>query len=354
MLRRLLNHAGTHFDQLAGAALFYRSPASRSRSRTEGLGPEERIAALAQIAALYDRPEHDDPEGPFFARPAAMDPEVTPVRHIAGGTVSDLRWPSPFEPHDREIASRYLGQSENRRAAARVFLHDDRPRPTALLLHGYRAGQWSFEERAWPIAWLFEKGMDVALPVFPFHGVRGRKRGAPLAPGSDPRMTNEGFRQAVLDVRTLVHHLLTRGAPSVGLMGMSLGGYTAALTATIEPRLSFVVPMIPLASIAESARHTGRFVGTPAQQQRQLEGLEAVHRVVSPLARPARVAPERVLVLGAEGDRITPIAHARRLAEHFGAPLEVFAGGHILQFGRADAFRAAGKLLGRLRLFDER
>jgi pimeloyl-ACP methyl ester carboxylesterase len=59
-------------------------------------------------------------------------------------------------------------------------------------------------------------------------------------------------------------------------------------------------------------------------------------------------------VLGAEGDRITPIAHARRLAEHFGAPLEVFAGGHILQFGRADAFRAAGKLLGRLRLFDER
>lgn len=354
MLRTLLNQAGGRFDQLAGAAIFYRSPRSLARSRTEGLGAAERIAALAQIARVYDRPEHDDLDGPFFAQPGPMDPVVQPVRALAFGTVSDWRWPSPFVPHDPEIAERYLGQVENRLAGARVFLHGDRPRPTVLLLHGYRAGQWSFEERAWPIEWLFAKGMDVALPVFPFHAVRGRKKGAPLAPGSDPRMTNEGFRQAVLDTRTLVHHLLDRGAPSVGLMGMSLGGYTSALIATIEARLSFVVPMIPLASLAESARATGRFVGSAEEQQRQMEGLDAVHRVVSPLARPPRIARDRLLVLGAEADRITPLTHAQRLAAHFDAPLEVFAGGHILQFGRADAFRAAGKLLGRLGLFEGR
>ncbi len=354
MLRRLLNQAGGRFDQLAGAAIFYRSPGSLARSRTEGLGPKGRIAALDQIARVYDRPEHDDPDGAFFAQPGPMDPSVAPVRSIPGGSVADWRWPSPFVPHDQDIAGRYLDQIENRTAAARVFLHGDRPRPTAILLHGYRAGQWSFEERAWPIEWLFDKGMDVALPVFPFHAVRGRKRGAPLAPGSDPRMTNEGFRQAVLDTRTLVHHLLARGAPSVGLMGMSLGGYTAALIATIEARLHFAVPMIPLASLAESARNTGRFVGSPEEQRLQYEGLDAVHRVVSPLARPPRIDRDRLLVLGAEADRITPIAHAQKLADHFGAPLEVFAGGHILQFGRADAFRAAGKLLGRLGVFEGR
>jgi len=46
-----------------------------------------------------------------------------------------------------------------------------------------------------------------------------------------------------------------------------------------------------------------------------------------------------VLVLAAEGDRITPIAHAERLARHFDAKLVRFAGGHLLQFGRRDAFR---------------
>ena len=161
-----------------------------------------------------------------------------------------------------------------------------------LLLHGYRAGQWAVEERVWPVQWLFDKGLDVALPVFPFHAVRSRRRGAPLVPGSDPRMTNEGFRQAVLDVRTLAHHLLERGAPSVGVMGMSLGGYTAALTATVEDRLSFAVPIIPLSSIADTARDSGRLVGSIEEQRLQFEALEAAHRAVSPLSRPARLARE--------------------------------------------------------------
>jgi hypothetical protein len=48
------------------------------------------------------------------------------------------------------------------------------------------------------------------------------------------------------------------------------------------------------------------------------------------------------------------VDHARRLASHFNAPLELMTGGHLLQFGRADAFRAIGRMLGRLGLFEER
>jgi pimeloyl-ACP methyl ester carboxylesterase len=136
------------------------------------------------------------------------------------------------------------------------------------------------------------------------------------------------------------------------VMGMSLGGYTTSLLATVDDRLSFAVPMIPLASIAHLARSLGRFTGSPDEQRAQFEGLEAAHRAVSPLARPSRVDPARMLVLAAEGDRITPIEHARSLSQHFGAPLHVFPGGHILQFGRAEAFRAVGRLLGGLGLFE--
>jgi pimeloyl-ACP methyl ester carboxylesterase len=134
------------------------------------------------------------------------------------------------------------------------------------------------------------------------------------------------------------------------VMGMSLGGYTAALLATIEDRLSFAVPMIPLASIAHLVRRMGRLTGNADEQRAQFEGLEAAHRAVSPLARAPRVGAERMLVVAAEGDRITPIDHARWLAQHFGAPLHVFHGGHILQFGRAEAFRAVGRMLSRLGL----
>jgi pimeloyl-ACP methyl ester carboxylesterase len=135
---------------------------------------------------------------------------------------------------------------------------------------------------------------------------------------------------------------------------MSLGGYTSALLATVEPELAFSVPIIPLASIADFARAGGRLVGTEEQQLEQHAALEAAYRVVSPLGRPSRIDAERILVLGAEADRITPLAHARRLAAHFDARMEIFPGGHLLQFGRAEAFRAVARLLGRLGLLSPR
>lgn len=355
MIRRALNRAASHVDVVVGKAIFHRSAASRARSSSESLGHDDRMIALAEMAAIYDVPAHYDPDGPFFPPPSPITPRKTFVRSIAGGEVSDWTWPSGFSLHCEAVADRYMTREENHLAAARLFLHGDRPRPTALLLHGYRAGQYAVEEAAWPIRWLFERGLDVAIFVLPFHGVRAKRLRAPLFPGSDPRITNEGFRQSVLDARTLIHHLLdVRGAPAVGVMGMSLGGYTASLLATLEPRLSFVVPLIPLSSIADVADRLGRFVGTDEQKALQRAGLDRVHRVVSPLARAPRVSRDRVLIAAAEGDTITPPAHAEKLGAHFGRAPLMFSGGHILQLGRRDAFRAIGKMLGELGMLDAR
>jgi dienelactone hydrolase len=349
MIRHVLNQAASQFDAAAGALLFHRSARSRARSRSESLGHDERMAALAEIASIYDAPGAGG--APLFADPGPIAPRAVRVRSLPGGEVADWTWPSEFSLHCDAVAERYLGPAPNKTAAARLFLHADRPRPAALLLHGYRAGQYAIEERAWPVDWLYEKGLDVAIVVLPFHGVRAHRLGAPLFPGSDPRITNEGFRQAVFDVRALARHLYDRGAPAVGVMGMSLGGYTASLVATVEERLSFAVPIIPLASIADMADALGRFVGTPEEQRAQREALDRAHRAVSPLARTPRIAGDRVLVAAAEGDRITPPDHARKLAQHFGAQLEMFPGGHLLQLGRGQAFRAIGRMLGRLGIF---
>lgn len=55
---------------------------------------------------------------------------------------------------------------------------------------------------------------------------------------------------------------------------------------------------------------------------------------MSPLHRAPLLPPERVLLMAAEHDRITPPRHAERLAAHFHVPLLTFAGGHLLQVGR--------------------
>ena len=122
----------------------------------------------------------------------------------------------------------------------------------------------------------------------------------------------------------------------------------AVRVATVEAELAFAIPIIPLASLADFARDQGRLGSGAHETGIQHRALDAAHRVVSPLARVPLVPGERMLVVAARADRITPPAHARRIAHHFGAPLESWHGGHLLQFGRAEKFRRIGRLLDEL------
>ena len=334
-------------DQAFNKMIFGRSEASRQGSAAESLGPRERIARLSEIAATY-APYVDDAAA-FFPRTLGARFETTFVRPMGpNGVVNDLSWASPLAPlHlDAELTRRLEARAPtNEIAHARLFLHRDAPRPAIILLHGYLGGDVRVEERAFPVRWLFDRGLDVVLGLLPHHGKRGVRGKRPLLPASDPRLTIEGFRHGVVDLRTLVAYLRERGSPAVGAMGMSLGGYTTALLSTIEP-LDFAFPMIPLASIADFARDRDRLVGTATQQREQHEALERAHAVVSPLSRPCLVPPENVLVLAGEADRITPIAHAEKLAAHLGGKLIAFHGGHIVQAGRDEGFREIARLLG--------
>jgi dienelactone hydrolase len=342
-VRRLLGTAAASFDRAVVAAIQLRNRSVRAQA--EKLSHDERLARLAEIRAVYGEPRFLDEPDSFFVPPRPIDPMVRPVRP----RVLDLSWPSAYQPFGEAVRASYLSHEKNQVAHARLFFGEGKGRPAVILVHGYMAGHWHIEERAWPVEWLVRRGLDVAILVLPFHALRGVRDRAPAFPGADPRFTNEGFRQAMGDLRGLVGWLVDRGAPSVGVMGMSLGGYTTSLAATVEPRIGFAVPIIPLASIADFARDQGR-LGEGEQMEVQHAALEAANWVVSPLARKAKVPSDRILVIGAEADRITPMAHAERLARHFDARLHRLPGGHLLQFGRREAFLEVGRMLRRLGL----
>jgi pimeloyl-ACP methyl ester carboxylesterase len=345
LAERILGGAASAFDRAIVVAMETRN--KNARRRTESLSHDERIAKLTAIRDAYGAPELIANPDAYFVPPGTVTPKLRRVRANDEGEVLDASWPSTFDPFLDDVRGSYLAHDANRTAYARLFLAK-RPRPAVIVVHGYMAGQWALEERVWPIDWMQRHGLDVAIALLPFHAMRGRADGgAPPFPGSDPRFTNEGFRQAMADVRAIVGMLRARGAPSVGVMGMSLGGYTTSLLATVERDLAFAVPIIPLASIADFARDQRR-LGDDAQSRAQHRALEEANWVVSPFARPSLVPASRMLVVGAEADRITPIAHAERLARYFGAPIHRFHGGHLLQFGRSEAFRAVRQLWARI------
>lgn len=334
--RRVLGSAAGAVDRAATLAVQAHSSVRRSASLPLH-AEEQRVTTLRRFAELYPESLADH----FFLPVRPISPVLRAIPNDVGfAQAFDVSWASAYEPYVASLGERYARTTENAAAAVR-FLGSDEPRPVAVLIHGYMAGNYQVEQRLWPLQRLRRTGYDVALFTLPFHGVRASAahRGAPEFPGSDPRFSNEGFRQVISDLRNFINWLRERGHPEVGVMGMSLGGYTAALLATLEKGLSFCVPVIPLASLADFVREQGQLSASPAAMAEEHALLEQIYRVVSPLERRPLIAPGRTLVVAGKADRITPVAHARKLAAHFGAQLVAWHGGHLLQLGRNAAFR---------------
>jgi len=387
LLRRTLSRLASGLDiAFAGAAL---TPTRRfvRGARTAPVVHDTRMRALALIGSFYARPEFLTLENEFFPRPAPIAPDFVRVRDLGRrGEVIDLSWPSTFEPlwsreavlahvaavperaqsafgpvtdaaelaalgidRSADLREKYMRARANRTARARWFRHAGAPRPCVVLVHGYMAGTYAIEERLWQVKRLFKSGLDVVLTVLPLHGPRrSETRGyrPPAFPSSDPRFTIEGFRQVVFDHRALLDYLRSAGVTDLGIMGMSLGGYSAALLATLERELRFAVFFVPLAAIEDFAHQSGAMTGSEEEQLAVRDALRAAQLMVSPFARASLVPADRVIVVAGESDRVTGVQQARRLAEHFGAEMSLFHGGHLLHAGREQAFAPVWRLLG--------
>lgn len=340
-----LDRAGAAVDRALVHAALDVARRSPDRERVARDDHDARLAELARVTDAYGDPAYLDDPARFFAAPPPIVPAQSPVRALprGRGAVVDLAWESGFAPVHPVPRDEHLAFTENLTARARLWLHPD-PRPAVVCVHGYLGGRWAVEEAAFATRWLQGLGVDVAVALLPFHGERCPSGRQGMWPGRDPWRTVEGFAQAVFDLRALVGWLRARGAPAVTLFGMSLGAYTSALVSTACDDVDHAVLMIPLASLADAyvEHREGREDSAPEWLRPRIE---QAFRVVSPLARPARVRGPDALVLAAGGDRITRRSHAENLREHLDARMEIFPGGHILQAGRGKALASVARFL---------
>jgi pimeloyl-ACP methyl ester carboxylesterase len=297
---------------------------------------------LLEVAAQYRGADL------FPAPPAA---QVTETR--VGDGVADLAFASEYRPCFAGYRDEYQGYLENLTAHARHYRRPGANRPTLVLLHGLGGGAYWLEERAFVVPYWLHKGFDVVVFQLPFHGRRlpsGRTNGT-LFPSAHVVRTNEAFGQAVWDLRALRGWLESRGS-TVGVMGMSLGGYTTAVWASVDPGLAFAVPWIPAVDMADLMWRHGE--DSPARRRAIKAGVDAellreVFAVHAPLGRPTLLAPERRMIVAGRGDLITPPDQAERLWKHWDeCAIHWFPGGHLAQVGRSDAIRAVRRHLDKI------
>jgi len=314
-----------------------------------GYNPIELRRAIRDAEIYADIAESGDPKR-FFAKPPtgvrvrAEKGRWLPRFEPSDGTCEAISFDSPFQPVNPAQHKRYLRHGANRVAHARLLRHrGNQPRPTIVAIHGFTADWYLINEWFFALPWFYRMGCNVALFTLPFHGPR-QTRFSPFSghgyfAGGASRL-NEAVAQSVFDFRILFDWLQReRGAEQIGVTGLSLGGFTTAMLASVEDRLAFAIPNVPVVSLADLVLEW-QPIGWLLRGALLTKGmgLQDVRRMVAvscPLSYAPVLPPERLMIVGGVGDRLAPPKHSRLLWDHWGrCRIHWFPGSHIIHMDR--------------------
>ncbi|MBW2275535.1 MAG: alpha/beta hydrolase family protein [Deltaproteobacteria bacterium] len=323
-------------------------------------GAESIAAELHAARELFEQRGWLEKPADYHRTPLPLEaPQIrhSSVRHLRHGSVTfeHLAFESEYEPMtDEPGRDRWLSYAANRSAHAWVLRHEGEPRPWLVCVHGYHMGAAVMDLGLFDPAYYHDKlGLNLLLPTLPLHGRRklGRLSGQGYLVGN-VMDTLHAQSQAIWDIRRLISWVRGQGAPPVGIHGVSLGGYTAALLPCLEADLACTIAGIPLTDFTDlfwtHASPADRIRLEDAGVTRDVTA--EVFRVVSPLAMEPMLPAERRTIYGGVADLLVRPHQVRNLRRHWGDARMVWYQGSHTSFFRDrdvrgavdDTLRAAG------------
>jgi len=214
---------------------------------------------------------------------------------------------------------------------------DDAPvgGPSLLLLHGWLLDRPQLLIYRYWARQAALRGIDVWMPRLPHHMERaeaGEVSGQRLL-SPNLSVSLDGVRQAVAETRSLARWLRRGGASSVGVWGMSLGGWVAALAATLDADWDAVALWAPVASPAEVLFHS-RMVELlrDAIVEGGLSEADFAEPELAPLT-PVRgrtsIPRSKILAFGGIYDQVVAPRSIARMARHWNFDVRWVPHGHI-------------------------
>jgi dienelactone hydrolase len=305
--------------------------------RYPGPGDLERVGEeLGRAHALYRRGRLAAPSAFHGSPPPLESPSIEPAWHPS----MRFEWLS-FEsgytvPATDPASERWSGYDRNQIAHAWVARHSGPERPWLICLHGLGTGGPYADFAGFRTPMLHhELGLNLLMPVLPLHGPR-KPPALPVASllSYDLLDAFHGVSQAVWDTRRLIQWARAQGATKIGVYGLSMGAYVAALLSGLE-NVDLVIAGIPLCDIPDLFVHHA-----PVDQRQEAEdkGVLGVHtrelfELVSPLSVSPQTKVESRFIFAGSDDKVSTPEQAERLWEHWGQPdIRWFAGGHVSFF----------------------
>ncbi len=170
------------------------------------------------------------------------------------------------------------------------------------------------------------RGINALFLKMPYYGEREQPGDPTRMISMDPHQTVKGMTQAVLDIRRAAAWLAARDEVAddqIGIMGVSLGGITAGLACSIEPRFNKAALLLAggdMGQVAWTSTEMTELREKWTSAGRTKEELFEILRQVDPVTYARPVEGRKILMLNASHDEVVPPECTKSLWRAFGEP----------------------------------
>ncbi len=312
---------------------------------------------------FYRNPSFISKPETFFQKPAKAEPLIRPADPmnlpIHDAIFEDVIFPSEMEPLNPVYHAADIFPMPQEYSVARHIRHKTGDRPTLIVVHGYVLDGYDFNARLFEVAKFFRLGFNVLMYTMPYHGPRKKPNAAFSGDGFmffDAARIAENVRWSIHDLTRYVDFLSAQSKQPIGMMGFSLGGFHTALMASLDKRLAFAIPVVPVITLFDvildwqpSAGIIKTFMGFLGMSR---ESINETLAVVSPLSRPTAIPKDRMLIVAGTADRMAHPNHAHSLWHHWKHPkIYWFPGNHLVHFEKTRYMREVVAFLRGLGLY---
>jgi len=238
----------------------------------------------------------------FFAETAVTTPELSFTTKTA------FQFTSPFT----------TTCVENNTVHGRLYRcgMDWQQRPTVILVHGWDCDvsyRFQFPLLARRLCRL---GVNTAMLELPYH-CRRRPRAENAVRdfiSNDLECVREAIQQSIADIRALVRWLRNETCPSVGLWGISLGGWLCGLAACTDDAADFAALVAPVGKISRAIEELA--FCEPIRQALQSRKISLAR--LNLVAHRPRISPDKLLIVESKHDQFAPVETVEELWRAWG------------------------------------
>lgn len=227
------------------------------------------------------------------------------------------------------------GHPSNDQVGGEMLLNRNEDAPNVIFVHGWRMESFDRIKKMFQNRIMNDLGWNMYYYTLPYHFKRKPEKSlysGEYMISANINRTLQSVRQAVVDLRALIHWIKANKTGPVILIGVSLGGLITNLTATLEPQIDILVSIFYANSLSYSIWNTipGKFIRADLEHHGvDYYDLISYWRITEPSQDIPKVKKDNILLISAKYDLYVHTEDADDLWESWDRPMRyIYNCGH--------------------------